>query len=388
MFVQKSIECHSSNDGGGNFHQKMQGYKRFSFPKELGKLEGVISLPLSTPDHQHERALAPTLDSRRDDGQKHRRYMLMRTPVNRQSTEVSTALLVAAHTPLTRQITIMLASMFRAVTIAAYCLSLASAQNGTSPTSVQATTTSSGSDSLQSPPDVKLNVPTLSVGRIELDVDNLSADINLNANIASLVTINAGVQVSIQEVNLTISDVEAQLDLVVRLGHLVDIVNRVFESLDLNPLLISTISNVTSLVGDVVGAVDGLLGSVTQGGTTLSFVIDNLGNIVQEVGGVSSIVGNYASNMTATGAVQQLSNGLTQKTYSYAPLNSLVNIVFNSAGQIVQATVDKSGSGGSSTTSVAPGTSGTTSVAISSQPTSTTPVSSTTTAAVKKGHRR
>ena len=91
MFVQKSIECHSSNDGGGNFQQRMQGYKRFSFPKELGKLEGVISLPLSTPDHQHERALATTLDSRRDDGQNHRRYMLMRTPVSRQSTEVRSA---------------------------------------------------------------------------------------------------------------------------------------------------------------------------------------------------------------------------------------------------------------------------------------------------------
>ena len=283
----------------------------------------------------------------------------------------------------------MLTSILRAVAIAAYGLSLASAQAGTPPeppTSVQATTTSSGSDSLQTPPDVKLNVPTLSVGRIELDVDNLSADINLNANIASLVSINAGVQVSIQKVNLTISDVDAQLDLIVRLGHLVDIVNRVFESLDLHPLLISTIGNATSLVGDVVGAVDGLLGSVTQGGTTLSFVVDNLGNIVQEVGGVSSIVGNYATNMTATGAVQQLSNGLTQKTYSYAPLNSLVNIVFNSAGQIVQATVDKSASSGSSTTSVASGGSGITSVGTSNQATSATPVSSATTAAVKKGN--
>lgn len=246
----------------------------------------------------------------------------------------------------------MYTNIFRVFTFVACCLSLVAAQNGTVSTSVRATSTSSGAGSLATPPDVKLNVPTLSVGRIELDVDNLSADINLAANIASLVSINAGVQVSIQEVNLTISDVNAQLDLVVRLGHLVDIVNRVFESLDLNPLLLSTIGNATQLVGDVVGAVDGLLGSVTQGGTTLSFLIDNLGNIVQEVGGVSTIVGNYAANMTATGAVEQLGNGLVQKTYSYSPLNTLVNIVFNNAGQIVQATVDKSGgSNGSSSTS-------------------------------------
>lgn len=59
----------------------------------------------------------------------------------------------------------------------------------------------------------------------------------------------------------------------VRLGHLVDIVGRVFESLDLNPLLISAVNNVTSLLDNVVGEVDSLLGSITQGGTTLSFVV-------------------------------------------------------------------------------------------------------------------
>lgn len=76
--------------------------------------------------------------------------------------------------------------------------------------------------------------------------------------------------------------------------------------------------------------------------------MDNLGNIVQEVGGVSSIVGSYAQNMTLVdGTVKQLGNGLTQKTYSYSPLNSLVDIVFNTAGQIVQAAVQKASGGGS-----------------------------------------
>ena len=120
----------------------------------------------------------------------------------------------------------------------------------------------------------------------------------------------------------------------------------------------------------VVGAVDGLLGSITQSGTTLSFVVDNLGNIVQEVAGgaggaagglVSSIVGNYQNNMTFTGVTQTLQNGLVQKQYSYGPLNALVNIVFNAAGQVVQATVDKSGSGsgGNSTAPAKPSSSGT-----------------------------
>ena len=107
---------------------------------------------------------------------------------------------------------------------------------------------------------------------LDAEVENLSADINLNAQIASLVTINAGVQVGIKKVNITIVDVEAELELVVRLGNLVEIVNRVFASLDLNPLLIETINSVGDLLDDIVGEVDGLLGSITQGGTTLKFV--------------------------------------------------------------------------------------------------------------------
>ena len=237
-----------------------------------------------------------------------------------------------------------------------------------------AATLTSSIASTSTPPDVFLNVPTLSVGRIELDVDNLQADINLNANIASLVSINAGVAVSIQTVNLTIVDVDAQLELIVRLGHLADIVNRVFESLDLNPSLIaSVLNNVTSALEPVVAAVDGVLGSVTQGTTTLSFLVDNLGNIVQQVVGangnlVSSIVGDYITNMTYTGASQTLQNGLIEKTYSYSPLNALVDIVFNTAGQVVQATVVKQSGGSTATSSSSAG---------AAQPSSTSSVGST-----------
>lgn len=162
----------------------------------------------------------------------------------------------------------------------------------------------------------------------------------------------------------------AKLDTDRTAGHLVDIVGRVFDSLDLNPLLINTISNVTSLVGevvgDVVGAVDGLLGSITQGGKTLNFVVDNLGNIVQEVGGVSSIVGDFTKNMTETGVAKSVGQGLTQKEYSYSPLNALVDIVFNSAGQVVQAVVQKKNSAGSSSSGSGGGSNSTVSAAAAS----------------------
>ncbi|KAF1960652.1 hypothetical protein CC80DRAFT_488938 [Byssothecium circinans] len=221
------------------------------------------------------------------------------------------------------------------------------------------TTSSPDVATTSTPPDVYLNVPELHVGRIELTVEQLQADINLNAKVAGLVQVNAGVQVSVEKINITIADVDVNLELVVRLGHLVDIVERVFESLDLNPLLLGLINNVTSLIGDVIGAVDGLLGSITQGGKTLNFLIDNLGNIVQEVvggatGALSTIVGNYQQNMTQVGGVKQLGNGLIQKTFSYDALSALVDIVFNAAGQVVQATVQKpSGGGGGKPTSSA-----------------------------------
>ncbi len=80
------------------------------------------------------------------------------------------------------------------------------------------------------------------------------------------------------------------------------------------------------------------LGSITQNGKTLNFLVDNLGNIVSEVAGgagdaISQIVGNYKLNMTeVAGSVKQVGQGLTQTTYSYAPLNALVDIVTNTAG--------------------------------------------------------
>ncbi|KAI0379639.1 hypothetical protein F5Y04DRAFT_127174 [Hypomontagnella monticulosa] len=209
------------------------------------------------------------------------------------------------------------------------------------------------------PPDVLLKVPELHVGRIELDVDNLNAEINLAAQVANLVELNAGVQVGIKKVNITIADVDAQLDLVIRLGNLVDIVNRTLESLNLNPLLINILNEVGDLVDVVVGAVDGLLGSIVNGDSKINFLIDNLGNIVQEVEGaagnlLSSIVGNFEQNMTFTGAQEVLDGGFIQKTFKYDPLNALVNIIFNSLGQVVQAVVVKgNGSGGSSTSSTA-----------------------------------
>lgn len=88
-----------------------------------------------------------------------------------------------------------------------------SARNSTTSTSSRSSAATSGA-----PPDVYLNVPELHVGRIELIVEKLSADLNLNAQVANLVQLNAGVQVAIEKVNITIVEVDAEVELVIRLG--------------------------------------------------------------------------------------------------------------------------------------------------------------------------
>lgn len=174
------------------------------------------------------------------------------------------ALLIAAH--MSFSIRLLLVSIF--LTFAIFVGAQTTSEAPSTPPPTSSSSPSSNGTSTRppeiaptgsSPPDVLLRVPELHVGRIELNVEKLQADLNLNAKVAGLVQINAGVQVAVEKVNITIADVDVDLELVVRLGNLVSIVERVFDSLDLNPLLIGLIGNVTDLVGDVVGAVDGLV---------------------------------------------------------------------------------------------------------------------------------
>ena len=195
---------------------------------------------------------------------------------------------------------------------------------------------SAGPRALADPPDVLLRVPELHVGKIELDVDDLQAEINLAAEVAGLVEINAGVQVGVRKVNITIADVDAGLELDVRLGNLVNIVSRALKSLDLNPLLANVLDTTANVVGDTV---DGLLGTIAKGGSAVNVVIDSLGNIVEVEGGSHTVVGNYEQNMTYTGTQTFLDGGLAQKTYSYPPLKALVNVVTDADGKVIQAVV-------------------------------------------------
>jgi len=48
------------------------------------------------------------------------------------------------------------------------------------------------------------------------------------------------------------------------------------------------------------------------------------------------------------GSAKQVGQGMTQKTFNYEPLNALVDIVTNTAGQVISAVVQKKNGGGGS----------------------------------------
>lgn len=104
-------------------------------------------------------------------------------------------------------------------------------------------------------PDVLLDVPNLSVEELTLEVDNVDARLSLNARVANLVQLNAGADVSIGNVKLTIKGVKAQAALVVRLDNVRAIVERTLTTIENNPEIIETLGSSLNNTVDTVGGI-------------------------------------------------------------------------------------------------------------------------------------
>ncbi|KAJ4989923.1 hypothetical protein SVAN01_04570 [Stagonosporopsis vannaccii] len=109
-------------------------------------------------------------------------------------------------------------------------------------------------------PDVLLNA-SVHVGEIYVGVDNLTAKINLDAQVLSLLSFNAGVDLSIDKVSLLIQNVTAKVYLEARLTNLVSMVSDVLDSIDLNPVIAELGNGLGSIINDTAG----LIGDVTDG---------------------------------------------------------------------------------------------------------------------------
>ncbi|OAL03470.1 hypothetical protein IQ06DRAFT_291258 [Phaeosphaeriaceae sp. SRC1lsM3a] len=126
-------------------------------------------------------------------------------------------------------------------------------------------TKTSNVTALDPTPDVLLNA-SVHVGEIFIGVDNLTAKINLDAQVLKLLEFNAGVDLSIDKVALTIQNVTAKVYLEARLGNLVKMVGDVLDSIDLNPVIAELGNGLGSIVGDV-GDLVGNIGDGLGGGS-------------------------------------------------------------------------------------------------------------------------
>jgi hypothetical protein len=92
-------------------------------------------------------------------------------------------------------------------------------------------------------PDVLLSVPSLSVDHIGLDVDNLHARVDLHARVLDLVELRVGADVTIEDVQLDIDNVEAQAMLKVKLDKVYDIISETVDLLRDNPGILTELAD-------------------------------------------------------------------------------------------------------------------------------------------------
>jgi hypothetical protein len=143
-------------------------------------------------------------------------------------------------------------------------------------------------------PDVLLDVPVVKVDEIDIEVEDLRAQVSVMAEVRDLVELSVGVDASLGKVELKIEGVEAQALLKARLDNVSLILERVLMTLDRNPELLESIGRG---VEDVGGGGKHLLG---EAGEAVEDVGKGAEGAVQDVG------------QGAGQAVQQVGQGAQQ----------------------------------------------------------------------------
>ncbi len=230
-------------------------------------------------------------------------------------------------------------------------------------------------------PDVYLNA-SVYVGELDIFVSNLTAKINLDAQVLSLLQFNAGVDISIDRVSLKIFNVTAKVLLEARLENLVLMINDALNSIDLNPVIATLGQDVGKFVNSTVGGITGgtpsaspvsprsfelannILYSINDysGNTHTNRILEQDGSIVDQSLDNNGhtynqqVVGSYKTDMTSNGYNQTAvknSQPVTELEYVYTPFGglSVISAIYVDAAGTVVATqvLSESGGGGSST---------------------------------------
>ncbi|MFE1077138.1 hypothetical protein ACFW31_01350 [Nocardiopsis alba] len=134
--------------------------------------------------------------------------------------------------------------------------------------------------------DVLLDVPTLKVDEIELEVENLAASVSLQAEVLDLLNLKVGADVGLGRVHLGIKGVEAQALLKVRLDNVREIIARVLQTIDANPQILEQVTRgVGAGIQEVAGGTGRAVGALGEGaGNAVEDVGEGAGSAVKEVG--------------------------------------------------------------------------------------------------------
>jgi hypothetical protein len=198
--------------------------------------------------------------------------------------------------------------------------------------------------------DVVLDIPNVCVNRLFLKVDSVTAKLNLDARVANLVRVNAGVDVLIGTVDLTIQGVRAQALLLVDLDDVVYIVDQTLTFVDNHPEVVqqlgSTLQNTVGAVGGLVNRL--LLGTVTSAGQTVQRLIDqSTGSIIEKA---VTAAGQQAAervvgNITQLPVISQATDaaGNIVKRARDAATNAIVQYTLNKAGRLLTSSIIQAG---------------------------------------------
>jgi pyruvate/2-oxoglutarate dehydrogenase complex dihydrolipoamide acyltransferase (E2) component len=161
-------------------------------------------------------------------------------------------------------------------------------------------------------PDVLPDVPVLNVGAINLEVRGLRAHVAVLAELANLVNLSVGVDARLDEVKLTIEDVEAQALLKVRLEHVRAILEKALETIAENPQILESLSRTVDRTAEQVG---GAAREAVGEGGAVSQVAGGVGDTTRQVGEVAERVGEGAQGAVGQVADQagQAAQGVTEE---------------------------------------------------------------------------
>ena len=111
--------------------------------------------------------------------------------------------------------------------------------------------------------DLTLDVPSLEVEELNLDVENLRARISLHAELADMVKLNVGLEADVDKVKLEAKGVKAQVLLKAGLDNVRAILSQALDALDNNPQILEDLVRASEeTAGGSERALEGAAGTV------------------------------------------------------------------------------------------------------------------------------